>query len=80
MEVTSGSGSGIPWGKRGKSGYEEVQSRKGDHVGTKLPQVGIQLSRKSEARCHTRHCQRYQVVQVSIGGSVDLQGVEANVV
>ena len=52
----------------------------GNHVDRQLPQVCVQLSREPQAGGHTRHGQRNQMVQISIGGVGQLQGAEADVV
>ncbi len=40
----------------------------------------IELSRESEARGYSRHGKRHQVIEISIGGSCELQRPEADVV
>lgn len=41
--------------ERGKTGHEEVQPRKRNHIDGKFTKIGIQLTWESETRCHTGH-------------------------
>jgi len=66
--------------ERRESGDEEVQSRERYHVDGQLPEVGVQLPGKTEARGHTTHNRRHQVVQITVRGCVQLQRPEADVV
>ena len=42
--------SGRKWSK---PGHEKVESGEWDHIDCQLPEVSIQLTRESEASCHT---------------------------
>ena len=64
---------GSSGGERGKPGHKEVETREGDHVDCELPEVSVELSREPETGGDTRHCERYQMVQVTIGWSGELQ-------
>ncbi len=66
--------------ERSKSRHEEVKAWKGNHVDCELPQISIQLTWKSETRRNTRHCERDEMVEVSVGRGREFQGSEANVV
>jgi len=64
----------------GKSGHEEMETWEGHHVDCQLSQVSVQLTWESEAGCDTRHGQRHQMVEITVGGVGELEGSEANVV
>ena len=57
-----------------------MKAREGNHVDRELPKISIQLAREAEAGSDTRHGKRDKMVQVTIGGSSQLQGSEADVV
>ena len=48
--------------KRSKTRHEEVESREGDHVDSKLTKISIELAGESETGSHTAHCHGYKVV------------------
>ena len=54
--------------------------REGHHVHCQLPKISIQLSWEPQAGGHARHGGRDQVVQVPIGGGVQLQGAETYII
>ena len=60
--------------QRGKAGHEKVEPGEGHHVDGQLPEVSVQLAGESETGGDTGHGQGHQVVQVSVGGGVQLQG------
>ena len=66
--------------ERSEARHEEVQTWEGHHVDSQLPQISIQLAREAKAGGDTRHSCRHQMVQVTIGGSGQLQGSKANVI
>mmetsp|Transcript_61669 Transcript_61669/g.127620 ORF Transcript_61669/g.127620 Transcript_61669/m.127620 type:complete len:268 (+) Transcript_61669:189-992(+) len=63
-----------------KAGHEEMQAWERHEVDGNLAQIAVELTWKSQAASHAAHRRRDQVVQVSISGSRQLQGPEANVV
>ena len=67
-------------GQGSKTHHEEVQTREGNHVHSQLAQIAVQLTRESQAAGGTADGSRHQVVQVSVGGSGQLQGAEADIV
>lgn len=73
QDVPSGS-------ERCKSWHEEVEPGEGHHVDSQLPEIGIQLAGEPEAGGDAGHGQRHQMVEVTVGGCVQLQGVGADVV
>jgi len=66
--------------ERREPGDEEVQPRERHHVDGQLPEVGVQLSGKPEARGHAAHDRRHQMVQIAVRGRGQLQRPETNVV
>lgn len=57
-----------------------MKTREGDHVDCQFAKIGIQLTRETQAGGDTRHGQGNQMVEISIGGSGELEGAEANVI
>ena len=57
-----------------------MEPREGYHVDCKFSQVSIELTWEAKTGCHTGHGQRYQMVEIAIGGVDKLKGPEANVV
>ena len=51
--------------QRGKARHEEVETGEGYHVDSQFTQIGVQLTRETQAGGHTRHCGRDQMVQVT---------------
>jgi len=71
---------GTSGGERGKPGHEKVETGEGDHVDGELPQVGIQLTGEAKTGGHAGHGEGDQVVEVTVGGSGQLQCPEADVI
>jgi hypothetical protein len=63
-----------------KAWHKEVKTWKWNHVDGQFSQVSIQLTWKSQASGHTRHCGRDQMVQVTICWRGQFQCSEANVI
>jgi hypothetical protein len=57
-----------------------VQTREGNHVDCEFPEIGIELTRESQARGDTRHDRGDEVVQVTIRGIRQLEGAHADVI
>merc|ERR1712038_786519 len=66
--------------KRSKTRHEEVETREGHHVDSQFTKISIELTRESQAGCHTRHGSRYQMVEITVCGGGELQGTEADIV
>ncbi|GMR35948.1 hypothetical protein PMAYCL1PPCAC_06143, partial [Pristionchus mayeri] len=66
--------------QRGESRHEEVETREGNHVDCELAEIGIELTRETEAGGHSRHGHRHEMVEISISGVGQLEGAEADVV
>merc|ERR1719331_2066735 len=71
---------GATGGERGESGEEEVETREGDEVDTKLAQVRVELTREAKAASHTGHAGGAEMVEVTVGGGGELEGTEADIV
>jgi hypothetical protein len=67
-------------GQRSKSNQEEVESRERNQVDSQFSQVRVELTRESETAGNARHNSRDQVVQVTISGSGEFEGSEADIV
>merc|ERR1719465_353189 len=71
---------GAAGGEWGEASEEEVEAREWDKVDSQLAEVGVELTRESQAACHTRHACGAKVVEVAIGWGGELEGAEADVV
>merc|ERR1719191_2466262 len=60
--------------------HEEMQTRERNHVHSKFAQVGVQLTRETQATGGTRHGGRDEVVQVTVCWCGEFEGAEADVV
>ena len=67
-------------GEWSEAGHEEVKTWEWHHVHCQLPQISVQLSRESEAGCHSRHGGGDEMVEVTVCGCGQLQGTEADIV
>ena len=67
-------------GEGSKSGHEEMEAGEGNHVDCQLPEISIELAREAKASGDSRHGQGDQMVQISIGGSGELECAEADVI
>ena len=65
-------------GQGGEARHEEMETREGDHVDGQFPEVSVQLAGEPEAGGDTRHGEGDKMVQVTIGGGVQLQGSTQN--
>merc|ERR1712159_820633 len=64
----------------GEASEEEVEAREWDKVDSQLAEVGVELTRESQAARHTGHARRAKVVEVAIGWGGELEGAEADVI
>ena len=76
----SAEGVGATAGQRSETDHEEVKTREGNHVDSQLPQVRVQLTRETQAGGDTGHDGGDEVVQVTVGGVVELESPHADVV
>jgi hypothetical protein len=67
-------------GERGEAGHEEVQTRERNEVDSQLAEIGVELTRESQAASDARHSSGDEVVQVTVGRSSELEGTEADIV
>lgn len=73
-------GVGATAGQRSETDHEEVETGEGNHVDGQLPQVRVQLTGETQAGGDTGHDSGDEVVQVAVGGVVELKGPHADVV
>ena len=66
--------------KGSKARHEEVETREGDHVDSKLTEICIQLTGESKRCGHATHCHGHQMVQITIGRVCKLKSTEADVI
>lgn len=57
-----------------------METWKWDHIHRQLPEICVQLSRKSQTGGHATHGHRHQMVEVSVGWVIQFEGPEADVV
>jgi len=57
-----------------------VKTGEGDEIHSELAEVSIELTGEAEAACDAGHGGRHEVVEVTVGGSGELEGAEADVV
>merc|ERR1711861_18743 len=67
-------------GEGGEPGEEEVEAGEWDEIDAKLAEVGVELTRETEAAGDTGHACGAEMVEVSVGGGGELEGAEADVV
>lgn len=53
-------------GEWSESRHEEMKTWEWNHVDSQLAKISVQLSREAEAGSHSRHCERHEMVQVSV--------------
>ena len=56
-----------------------METGEGNHVDGQLPQVSIELTREPQAGGHTGHGEGDQVVEVNVGGRLELEVPSADV-
>ena len=67
-------------GERSEANHEEVETGERNHVDGQFAEVGVQLTRESEAGGHTGHDSRHKMVEISVGRVAELEGSHANLV
>jgi hypothetical protein len=60
--------------------HEEMKSGEGNHVDGQFSEIRVELTGESKTGGDTRHDERDEVVQVTVGGGVELQGSETDIV
>merc|ERR1739848_129322 len=71
---------GATGGKGGEPSEEEVETGEGDEIDTELAEVRVELTREAKAASHTGHAGGAEMVEVTVGGSGELEGTEADIV
>jgi hypothetical protein len=56
---------GSTGGQRSKANHEEVETREGDEIHSKLSEVRVELTREPQAASDTTHSCRNQVVKIT---------------
>lgn len=64
----------------GEADHEEVQSGERHHVDGELSEIRVELTGESQTGRDTRHDERDEVVEITVGRGRQLQGSEADVV
>jgi hypothetical protein len=60
--------------------HEEMESGEGNHVDGQFSEIRVELTGESKTCGDTRHDEGDEVVQVTVGGRVELQGSETDIV
>jgi hypothetical protein len=63
-----------------ETNHEEMETREGDHVDSKLAKIAVELTGESEAASSTADSSRHKVVKISVSGGGELESSEADVV
>merc|ERR1712224_360561 len=66
--------------ERREADHEEVKTREGNKIHSKLAEICIQLTRETKARCHTTHGCADEMVKITVSWRGQLKGPEANIV
>lgn len=57
-----------------------METRERNHVDSKFTQVRVELARKTETCCYTRHDCRYEMVKIAVRWAGKLEGPHADIV
>jgi len=71
---------GASGGQGRETNHEEMKTGEGNQVDSQFSKIRVQLSWESEAACNSRNSSGDQVVQVTIGGSGQLQGSKTDII
>ena len=63
-----------------ESDDEKVQTREGDHIDGKFSKIRVELTRETKTSGDTRHDCRDEVVEISVGGGIEFEGTNANII
>ena len=72
--------SGTSSSQGSETDHEEMESREGNHVDGQLSEIRVELTGESKTGGDTGHDEGDEVVQITVGGGVKLQGSETDVV
>jgi len=67
-------------GKRSKAGEEEVQTREGHKVDSKLAKILVKLTGETKRAGNTRHNLGNKTVEIAVAGSLHAEGTRADVI
>ena len=67
-------------GERSETDHEEMETGERNHVDGQLSEIRVQLTWETEAGGDTGHDGGDEVVQVAVGGVVQLEGPHADIV
>jgi hypothetical protein len=67
-------------GEGSETNHEEMESREGDEVDSKLSKIRVELTGESEAASDTGNGGRNQMVKITISRGSELQGSEADII
>ena len=68
---------GAAGGERGEASHEEVETGEGDQVDGELAEVGVELTRETEAAGNTGDGGRNEMVEITVGRGGELEGAKA---
>jgi len=71
---------GTPGGKGSETDHEEMKPGEGNKVDSELPEIGVELTGEPDGAGSTRHSDRNEMVQITIGGGGQFEGPEADIV
>jgi len=63
-----------------ETNHEEMETREGDHVDSKLAEITVKLTRESKTTSGTTDSSRHKMVKITIGRSGELESSETDVV
>jgi hypothetical protein len=64
----------------GESNHEEMETREGDHIDSKLAKIAVKLAGESQATSGTADGSRHKMVKISVSGGGKLKSSEADIV
>jgi hypothetical protein len=67
-------------GERSKANHEEMETREGNHVDSQFAKIRVELTRETEAGSNAGHNGGDQVVEITVGWSVQLQSPHADII
>jgi len=71
---------GAPGGKGSETDHEEMKPGERNKVDSELPEIGVELTGEPDGAGSTRHSDRDEMVQITIGGGGQFEGSEADIV
>jgi len=71
---------GSSWGKRSETNHEEMESWEWNKVNSEFSEIGVELTWESDWASNTRHSNRYEMVEITIGWSGEFKGSETDII